>query len=300
MTNEHTWPHHSFATGMRKLIMGKILAKPMSLMPRQRRNRARLGFLFLIKHRRILWATFVNDLRAKYMVTALGWLWMLLYPLLFLGLYSVVYILIFAAKIQGETSTTYVLLIFSGLVPFLGFAEALGNGVNSVVANQNLVRNTLFPIELVPIKSVLVSGVGMSVSFSILLVALWAKGIASWTQALLPIVIIMQLMLTCGIVWILSALNVLIRDIGQTVAIVTLFLMLVSPIAYTVDMVPERVLPFMYLNPLFFLIQVYRQTLYVGSFNETDLLVLAVVSVVTFQLGYFVFSRMKDIFLDAI
>ena len=102
------------------------------------------GLKLLFIHRRILWATTLNDIRARYKGTILGLTWPILYPLLFLGLYAVVYSLIFKIRMEGVTAFGYVLMIFSGLIPFLGLAEALGSGVGSVLSNTNLIKNTMF------------------------------------------------------------------------------------------------------------------------------------------------------------
>ncbi len=101
-------------------------------------------------NRRMLWATSVTDIVVRFKGTVLGLAWTILYPLLFLGLYAVVYTMIFHVRTLEYATYDYLLLIFCGLVPFIGFSEALGTGVMSVSSNKTLIKNTLFPIELVP------------------------------------------------------------------------------------------------------------------------------------------------------
>ena len=97
-----------------------------------------------------------NEIKTRYAGSVLGLAWLVLYPLLFLGVYSLfIYILVGVRQgAQGfSAASEQVLLIFCGLIPFFGFAEALSGGVVSVTSNASLLKNTLFPIELAPPKS---------------------------------------------------------------------------------------------------------------------------------------------------
>lgn len=249
-------------------------------------------------HRRILWATTYSDIRSRFKGTMFGLVWTVLYPILFLGLYAVVYTMIFKISVRDYGTTDYVLLIFCGLVPFLGFSEALGTGVSSVMSNKGLVKNTLFPIELIPVKTVLSSSVTMVVGLLLLLFVLWGRGVIHSTQFIIPIVLVLQIIFTIGVIWILSSINVFVPDLGQMVAIVILFLMLISPIAYTHEMIPPELLPFMYPNPLYYLIMLYRDALFFGVINVELLAQFIMISFGTMFAGGFVFGRLKSLFAD--
>ncbi|MFQ5991842.1 MAG: ABC transporter permease [Nitrospiraceae bacterium] len=253
---------------------------------------------FLFRHRRILWSTTVNDIRGRYAGTVLGIAWTVLYPLLFLGLYVVVYTMIFKIRIGGVTNFEYVLLIFSGLIPFFGLSEALGIGVGSVLSNRGLIKNTLFPIELIPVKAVLVGSLSMLIGLTLLLILLWVRGTVHLSQLFTPAILALQILFTIGLIWPLSALNVFLRDLGQVTSVMVLFLMLVSPIAYTVDMVPSELMPYMYLNPLHYLIMLYRECIVVGTVPVKYFIVFSFISLTTFWLGHYVFSRFKEIFVE--
>lgn len=252
----------------------------------------------LWNYRRILFATAWTDVKGKYRGTFLGMGWSVLYPIIFLCLYAVVYLLIFKIRLPNYTSFEYVLMIFSGLIPFLGFSESLSTGVGSVLANRGLIRNTMFPIELIPVKAVLASSVTMVVGLIMLLMILWFRGTMPPSQALIPIIFLLQLIFTIGIIWLLSALNVFFQDLGQMIGVLVLFLMLVSPIAYTHEMIPESLMPLMYPNPLFYMIMLYRDAIVVGQVSLDLLGIFAIISVITFMLGYYVFNRLKPMFAD--
>ena len=256
------------------------------------------GLSLLFRHRRLLWATTLSDIRARYAGTLLGLAWPAIYPLLFLGLYAVVYTMIFRIRLGDSSTTEYILVVFAGLIPFLGFAESLGASVGSVVTNKGLVRNTLFPIELVPVKAVLVATVTMLVGLGILLSALWLRGTFHLSQLLTPVILLLQLVFTIGLTWILAGLNVFLRDLGQLVSVMVLLLMLISPIAYTEDMVPERLRHYMYLNPLYFLIALYRACLLDGTPRLMQFVLFSSIAALTFWMGYHVFAKLKEVFAE--
>lgn len=246
----------------------------------------------------MLMATTIADINGRFKGTVLGLIWSVLYPVLFLGLYTVVYTMILKIRAPGFDTTDYVLLIFCGLIPFLGFSEALGSGVSSVMSNKGLIKNTLFPIELIPVKSVLVSSVTMVIGLLLLMSALFYHGVVHASQLVIPLVLLLQLVFTVGLIWLLSAINVFVQDLSQMVAIVILFLMLVSPIAYTHDMIPKELLPFMYPNPLYYLIMLYRDALFLGVINLDMLLMFSIISFVMMLVGGYAFIRLKPIFAD--
>jgi len=254
--------------------------------------------LMMWRYRHILFATTLTDIQGRFRGTVLGLLWSVLYPVLFLALYVVVYTMIFRIRAPGFGTTEYVLIIFCGLIPFLGFSEALGAGVTSVIANKGLIKNTLFPIELIPVKSVLASSVTMIVGLMLLFAALFWHGIVHWSQLAIPLILVLQLIFSIGLLWLLSAVNVFVQDLGQIIAIIILFLMLVSPIAYTHDMIPPELLPFMYPNPLYYLIMLYRDALFLGVLNFEMLLTFSLISIAMLFFGGFVFTRLKPIFAD--
>jgi len=247
----------------------------------------------------MLWATTLNEIRGRYMATSLGMLWVPLYPVLFLGIYATVYIYILQVRLQMFSSVEYVALIFCGLVPFLGFAEALGSGVGSVVANANLIRNTMVPIELIPVRAALVSQVTQVVGLLMLVAGVAYLGNLSAYVFLLPLVWLLQVIFMIGLLWVLSSINVFVRDLQSIIGIILLLLMLVSPIAYTIDMVPENLRVICWVNPLAHFIWAYQDVLVLHKSPDAgQWLVLATLSVGMFAFGFWVFTRLKTVFAD--
>jgi lipopolysaccharide transport system permease protein len=252
----------------------------------------------LFRCRRLLFATTVVEIRTRYVGTTFGLSWAILYPFLFLALYASVYALILQVRLQQHTPFEYVLIIFSGLIPFIGFSEMLSASVSSVVGNKHLIKNTMFPIELVPVKSVIASSLSMTVGLVGLLLALWSRGDFCATQILLIPLLLIQVIFSIGIGWILSAINVFLRDTAQAIGILVLFLMIVSPIGYTREMIPHQLLALAYVNPLFYIIELYRQVLIFGVVSPRFWLAFIILACATFSLGYEMFRRLKPVFAE--
>ena len=250
------------------------------------------------RNRWMVLATFRHELRQRHGASFFGLAWTVLFPIIFLGLYSLVYTLILQVRIPGKSSFDYTLIIFSGLIPFLGFSEALSTGVSSLVDNRSLLKGAIFPVELVAVKSVLVSSVTMLVGLTLLLAILVAQGEMRATQLALPLVLLVQFLFTLGIIWILSILNVFFRDIANLVSPLLLFLMLVSPIGYTDDMIPPQMMPIMVINPLYYMISIYRDLIHFGRIPGEKLAAFGAVSVALFVVGFHLFQRLKTMAAD--
>lgn len=250
------------------------------------------------RNRKLVRATVLQALRARVIGNALGAAWLALYPLLFLGMYSVVFVLILGVRVPGLGTAEYVLAIFCGLVPFLAFSEAFGTGTGSIVANRGLLRNTLFPIELVVARDVIVGHASMGIGFLIVWAAVVYHGHLYWTHLLVPIVFAFQILMVLGIVWITATLTVFFRDLQQATPVLILFLMLVSPIAYTDSMVPERMSALLAVNPLAWMMRLYRACLLEGEVPIRDAATFGVFSLLTFSIGHRIVSRLKPVFSD--
>ena len=256
-------------------------------------------FRLLWRNRRALAQTTAADVRARYAGSVIGMAWTVLYPLLFLGCYAVVYVYIFEVRVAVLDAREYVVLIFCGLIPFLAFSESLGTGTGTVVANAHLIKNTLFPIELFPVKAVLASQATHIVGLGLLVAAVGFAGRLTACAALLPIAWMLQLLFTIGVLWIFSSTNAIIRDLQSAVAILILLLMMMSPIAYTEDMVPPSLRALLRLNPLVYMIVAYQNILFHGQLPSTSILIgFPLLSVGTFYLGYWYFSRLKGVLAD--
>lgn len=191
--------------------------------------------------------------------------------------------------------TTYVL---SGLVAWLAFSEAMSKSCVAITSNASLVKQVVFPLEILPVKTVLASMVTMLVSLLVLIsYVLITHGTLPLTYALLPLVVVLQIMLMTGAAYILSSIGAYFRDIKDFVQMFATAGIFLLPIVYLPGWVPPLFKPIIYLNPLSYLIWCYQDILYFGRFEHPwAWLINTVVSIATFVLGYRLFRQVKHLF----
>jgi lipopolysaccharide transport system permease protein len=209
----------------------------------------------------VLWTLTVIECRRKYAGSILGMLWYPLYSMLVLGSYCFLYLVVFRIRYRELGTYDFVLFVFSGLIPYLGFSEAVSTGLGSVKANLALLRNAVFPIELVPVKHVLAAMVGLLSSLALLLAMILPTPYRGWHLLYLPVPLLDLLLFTIGIIWILAAGAVVVPDIAQLVNIALLLFMFLSPIGFSIDLVPPRARALVFFNPLSYLIEAFRYAL---------------------------------------
>jgi lipopolysaccharide transport system permease protein len=242
----------------------------------------------------------IHDVRQRYIGSVFGSLWAVLYPLLQLSIYAVLYTMIFKVRPPGLTEFGYVVLVFSGLVPLMAFSEALLAATSSLSTNKNLLLNTVFPADLIPLRAALAAQVTSLIALGITLVAGFALGRTSWQAVLLvPIFWVLLLMFTMGVGWIFSLLALVARDIQYGLGLVTMLLFVLSPFAYTPEMVPAALKPIIYLNPLSYFVLTFQQLICYGTWPDPIAAGGAVVLALgSFFLGFTVFQRAKYVFFD--
>ena len=242
----------------------------------------------------------IHDVRQRYIGSAFGALWAVIFPLLQLCIYAGLYTLIFKVRVVGLTEMGYVLLVFSGLVPLMAFGEALSAATASLSANRNLLLNTVFPAELIPLRAALAAHVTSLVGLGITLIVGFALGRTSWQAVMLvPVFWVLLLMFAMGIGWMFSLFSLVARDIQHGLGLVTMLLFVLSPFAYTPDMVPEALKPLIYLNPLSYFVLTFQQLICYGSWPDPIAAGGAVVlGLGSFFAGFSVFQRAKYVFFD--
>jgi homopolymeric O-antigen transport system permease protein len=264
------------------------------------RWQAALGSAGLLRtHGRLLARVTLNDLRQRYAGSLLGLGWAILAPLLVLTIYAVIYLEIFRIRVATLDSREYVIYVFCGLVPYLATAEAIGQGVTAVISNKSVLNNTVFPIDLTPIKPVLAVQAVMASGMTIVLAGAFATGNVHPTLVLLPVIWALNALWLAGINWLLSLLNVIFRDLQNLVGSVLMVMLVASPIAYTPDMVPPSLKLLLALNPFAYFVVAYQQVVMLGIWPSTPhLIILVVMSLATFALGSWFFWRTKRVIID--
>lgn len=275
----------------------------------------------LVRYRGLIQSLVVRELKARYRGSVLGFFWSFVNPLLLLIIYSIVFSVFLPNRMEGIQP--YALFLFCGLLPWTWFSTALNESSGVLISGGNLIKKVLFPAEVLPMVSVLANMVHFFFGLPILAVFLayyaWgpdtvdpatgqavAHRIALHWQELvwLPLVVLVQLVLTTGLALLLSGLTVHFRDIRDIVSNLLTFWFFATPIIYwwnTPDLL--RYKWFFDLNPFTHLAVSYQEILFFpeNAFGHWKwLLALGVASTVVFLVGYWVFDRLRDSFAEAV
>ena len=246
----------------------------------------------------LLKQSIINDIHQKYAGSVMGILWTFIYPLFLFGIYIILYTVIFRVRPTDMTTLTYVVYILSGLIPFLSFSEALNTGAGSIVAKKQLLLNTIYPSEFIPLQTIISSHINILTGIVILvLFNLFFNHTLYWTYLLIPVLVLLQMMFVAGIVWFLSIINLVARDIQQILSLVTMLLMILSPVAYTPSMVPASLKLIIWLNPFSYFVFAY-QDIFVYAIVSKHIFIAGGISLFFFFSGYFFFQKVKTIFYD--
>lgn len=210
-----------------------------------------------------------REVIGRYKGSTMGLAWSFFNPVFMLVVYTFVFSEIFKSRWGGnggdESKTQFAVLLFVGMIVFTLFSEVLNRAPVLILSNINYVKKVVFPLEILPVISMGAALFHSLISVGVLLAAfVLFNGYLHWTVILVPLVFLPLVFLALGLSWILASLGVFLRDVGQTIGIVTSVLMFLSPVFYPISAVPERFRPFIMANPLTFIIEQAREVLVWG------------------------------------
>lgn len=258
-------------------------------------------YLVFWRYRKVLSDSVGQTLRSRYAGSVLGLAWLLVGPGILLGLYTLLYTVVFKIKPINLSIEDYIFYIFSGLVPFIAFGQALGAGANSLAADKALLLNRIFPAELIPAREVLAAGAFILIGGAIIVVAKILTGSASLAWIALPVVVLLLGMATMGLVWGFAIANLVVKDVQQLVGYIVIILLIASPIAYTPDMVPPTLRVLLYANPFAYFVQSFQSILVLGKLPSPELMLGCVFfALLSFHGMYRAFNVGKRIIADHI
>jgi ABC-type polysaccharide/polyol phosphate export permease len=256
-------------------------------------------YIDVVRYRELLGNLFRRDLQAKYRGSALGVLWTVANPLMLMGVYLLVFGVVWHSPFaQGGH---YALFLLTGLAPWTFFAAAVQSATRSMLDNANLIRKTRFPRQLVPLSVVFAHLVSFGAMVAILLVVNFvALSRVRATEWLAIPLFVLFVALVCGIALATASLNVLFRDVEFIVAALLVPLFFLTPILYPLTGSPvakhHTVVQFIHwANPLSPAIEAVRAPLFAGHLPRwSDALYLVLAAAVALVVGAFVFRSVDD------
>ncbi len=257
------------------------------------------------KHFSLLVLLIKRDVVGRYKGSFLGLLWSFLNPLFMLVIYTFVFGVVFKGRWQASEATThaeFALILFAGLVVFNLFAECIAKAPGLILSNVNYVKKVVFPLNILPWVSLGSAFFHWLVSVFVWIIFFLFSGYElSWTAVSLPLILLPFALLTLGLSWFLASIGVFMRDIGQVINMVITALLFLSPVFYPLSALPDSLQPYLYLNPLTFIIEQTRNVLIWGKWpNWSALAVYYFIGSVVAVLGFVWFEKTRKGFADVL
>jgi lipopolysaccharide transport system permease protein len=259
----------------------------------------------LWRNRRLSLQMIRREVVGRYRGSVFGLAWSFFNPIVLLAIYTFVFSEVFKMRWGGsaeESKAQFAVVLFAGIVVHSLFSEVLVRAPTMIVANVNYVKRVVFPLEILPVIAVGTALFHSFVSLGVLVAAfVLFNGYLHWTVVFAPVVFLPFVLLTLGVAWMFASLGVFVRDVGQTMGIITMALMFLSPVFYPVTALPERLRPWLMLNPLTFIIEQAREVLIWGHLpNWSGLGLYALIGAFVCWTGFAWFQKTRSGFADVL
>lgn len=259
----------------------------------------------LWRNRQLIVQMTKREVAGRYKGSVLGLTWSFFNPVFMLTVYTFVFSVIFKSRwgVSGdENKTQFAMVLFVGMIVHGLFAEVLNRAPGLILSNVNYVKKVIFPLEILPVVSMGAALFHNVISLTVLLTAFALfNGYLHWTIIFTPLVLLPLVILTLGLAWMLASLGVFLRDVGQTIGIITTVMMFLAPVFYPVTAVPEEFRHWIMANPLTFIIEQARAVLIWGHLpNWTGLGIYTLVAVSVAWAGYAWFQKTRKGFADVL
>ena len=254
----------------------------------------------LVRNHELIWEMTKREIYDRYTGQVFGILWTIGHPLFLMGIYVYVFGVIFQIRTGGtiELPRNYPTYLLSGVIPWLTIQETMMKSCTSVISQANLVKQVVFPIEILPVKSALssfVSQVIFTILFLIYILIVYRS--LPWTCILIPVLFLFQNLAFFGVSFLFSSVSVFFRDLKDFVVVFCTAGLFILPIIYLPSVIPKGFMPFLYINPVSYVIWCYQDVFYFGRLEHPWAWpVFGTMSLVMFYSGYYVFNKLKTIF----
>ena len=259
----------------------------------------------LWRNRQLIEQMIKREVIGRYKGSVMGLAWSFFTPVFMLTVYTFVFSVIFKSRwgVGGEESKThFAVVLFAGMIVNNLFSEVLNRAPGLIISNVNYVKKVVFPLETLPVIAMGAALFHTFISLGVLLIAFVIfNGYLHWTAIFTPLVFLPFAVLTLGLAWMLASLGVFLRDVGQTIGIITTVMMFLAPVFYPITALPEEMRPWLMVNPLTFIIEQARELLVFGHLpNWLGLGGYTLVATVVAWAGYAWFQKTRKGFADVL
>ncbi|MBM7567976.1 ABC transporter permease [Paenibacillus sacheonensis] len=248
----------------------------------------------LVKYKDLFLELIIKDIKLKYRNSLLGVLWSMLNPLLMMVVLSIVFMEFFKNNIAN-----FPVYVLTGRIVYQYFADATNFAMDSIHANGQLIRKVYVPKYFFPLSRVFSTLFTAVLSLVPLALTMMVTGLSlRWMNLLVIVPIFYLLVITAGIALILAAITVFFNDLKHMYSIVLMILMYMTPIFYPISIIPEKYLTIIKLNPIYPIVDMFRDVLLYGTLPSLTLHLICVGYMVVYAgVGLLVFYKSQDRFI---
>lgn len=250
----------------------------------------------LWQYRALLWSLIVRDLQVRYRGSFFGFLWTFLNPVLQMLVYS----LVFKVYLRNNLPN-YTFFLFVGLLPWNWLATSITAGASSITDRRDLITKVQFPPQILPATVIGAALVNYLLTLPLMLVLGWFFGVTPGAAVVaFPLVLLVQLLLVTGLVYLISSFNVTFRDLQHIVSNLVMFAFFLTPVLYAASQVPEPYRELLLkLNPFAALVASYQDIFVHGRWPDfANLGRVALLGTVLLMLGSSVMAARRESFAE--
>ena len=256
----------------------------------------------VFQYRELLWEMTRRDLVERQAGLAFGTFWVVGQPLIMMLVYVFVFSFVFNVRLGlDDGGLAYTAFLLAGLSPWLAFQEAIGRAPTCITESRSLVKQIVFPVDILPLKLVLstlvVLGVGLAFPLAITLFNGTARPLY-WL--LLPVPVATHLLMAVGFSFLLAAAGVFLRDIRNVVQLFLMIGLFVHPILYVPGMAPWWMVAGFHALPISHVIWMYRDVVLGEISHPVSWFLAPVLGIVVLMIGYRMFRSLRHMFGDAL
>lgn len=251
----------------------------------------------MVRHRELTLTLAWQEIRERHVGQFFGMAWSVILPAFLMAIYIFAFVYIFKGQLSDDVgmNKSYAEYLISGLLGWLVVSDGIIRGVTMVTSNATLVKQVVFPIEILPLKSVLATLFSHMIFVVIFIAyAVIKSGTILPTYGLVPVLLAIVGLGLSGAGFIISAISVFVRDVREVVGVLTAAGIYMTPVLYPPGMLSPPVEAALNLNPLSHLIHCYHDALFYGTFvHPWSWLISAMMSLILFYLGFRLFRRLS-------
>ena len=230
-----------------------------------------------------------KEMQVRYKNNMLGYLWSILQPLSF----ALVYFVAFKVFMRFEMEN-YTLYLLTGMFPWQWFANSVNEASNTFITNASIIKKINFPRNLLIAATIIKDAIHFAfcIPVIILFCFIYESPVSvSWLYGI-PILMILQTILTYGLSLFISTVNLFFRDLERLVNILITFLFFLTPIVYNIEMVPEKYKYLLAFNPMAFLMNSWRSLFLSGQLDWQPILITLVWCLVLYGFGQMIYKKL--------